>query len=64
MEDKTLTCETCGNQFAYVAADRHYYEGLGMDEPKVCMDCRRDDGKDKSEIKGEGESGGNGGFNS
>ena len=64
MEDRTLTCEECGKLFTYQAADQHYYEGQGIEQPKVCMECRRDEGRDKSDIKGEGESGANGGFNS
>jgi hypothetical protein len=64
MEDKILQCETCGEQFTYLAAERDFYEGRGIEEPNVCIDCRRDEGQDKSEIKGEGESGANGGFNS
>jgi hypothetical protein len=63
-ENNILTCETCGAQFTYLAADRHYYEGQGIDEPTICIECRRDAGLDKSELKGEGESGANGGFNS
>ena len=64
MEDKTLTCENCGKRFTYPVADQHYYEGQGIEQPRTCMECRRDDGREKSEIKGEGESGANGGFNS
>jgi hypothetical protein len=64
MEDKILRCDTCGKPFTYLAAERDFYEGRGIEEPKVCIDCRRDEGQDKSEIKGEGESGANGGFNS
>lgn len=64
MEDKTLRCENCGQSFTYLAAERGFYEGRGIEEPKICIACRRDEGQDKSEIKGEGESGANGGFNS
>lgn len=64
MQDKTLTCENCGEQFTYSIADQQLYKGQGIEEPKICIDCRRSQGEDKSEIKGEGESGGVGGFNS
>ena len=64
MEDKTLTCEICGGQFTYSIADQQLYEGQGIEEPKMCTDCRRNQAADKSELKGEGESGGVGGFNS
>jgi hypothetical protein len=64
MKDKTLTCEECGKPFTYLATERAFYEGRGIEEPEVCIDCRRDKGQDKSELKGEGASGGNGGFNS
>jgi hypothetical protein len=64
LEDRTLICESCGKPFTYLAADQQFYEGQGIEEPKVCLDCRRDQALDKSDIKGEGASGGNGGFNS
>jgi len=64
VKDKTLTCEICGGQFTYSTADQQLYEGQGIEEPKICIDCRRDQDADKSELKGEGESGGVGGFNS
>ena len=64
LEEQTLTCESCGKQFSYAVADQQYYQGQGIEEPKICLDCRRNSPLDKSEIKGEGESGGNGGFNS
>ena len=64
VKDKTLTCEICGGQFTYSTADQQLYEGQGIEEPKICIDCRRNQDADKSELKGEGESGGVGGFNS
>lgn len=64
MKDKTLTCENCGKQFVYPATDQQFYEGRGIEEPKICVECRQGNKEDKSEIKGEGESGGVGGFNS
>ncbi len=64
MEDRTLICESCGKPFTYTVADQQSYEGQGIEEPKICTACRRNNPLDKSDIKGEGESGGNGGFNS
>jgi hypothetical protein len=64
MENETLTCEECGKSFMYMAVEREFYEGRGIEAPNLCIDCRRDKGQDKSELKGEGESGANGGFNS
>ena len=65
MEDKTLTCENCGQQFTFTAGEQQMYEEHSMDEPVICKDCRgarRDKG---SEAIREGEGGGVGGpFNS
>ena len=61
MEDKKITCESCGKQFIYAGVEREFYEGRGIEEPKICKECRRDSKDEKSEIIGEGEGGGVGG---
>jgi hypothetical protein len=63
MEDKTLICENCGRRFDYPVAEQQFYEGQGIQDPKICKDCRRNREEGKSEEKGEGKSGGVGGFN-
>lgn len=61
MEDKTIICESCGKPFIYPASERGFFEGRGIDDPKICKDCRRARKDEKSEIIGEGEGGGVGG---
>jgi len=40
-EDKTLTCEDCGAEFAFTASEQEFYQERGFDnEPKRCPDCR------------------------
>lgn len=39
-KDITLTCEDCGQEFAWTAGEQEFYESKGLDEPKYCMICR------------------------
>ena len=41
MEDKTLTCVDCGNEFVFTAGEQEFYKEKGFDnEPKRCKECR------------------------
>ena len=41
MEDKTLTCVDCGNEFVFTAGEQEFYKEKGFDnDPKRCKDCR------------------------
>lgn len=41
MEDKTLICEECGQEFVFTAGEQEFYKEKGFDnEPKRCKDCR------------------------
>ena len=64
IEEQTLICESCGEQFTYAVAGQQSDQGRSIGEPKICVDCRRNTPLDKSERKGEGKSSGTGGFNS
>ena len=42
MEDKTLVCVDCGNEFVFTSGEQEFYKEKGFDnEPKRCPDCRR-----------------------
>ena len=42
MEDKTLVCVDCGNEFIFTAGEQEFYKEKGFDnEPKRCLDCRK-----------------------
>jgi CxxC-x17-CxxC domain-containing protein len=40
MEDKTLTCIECGEEFPFSADEQQFYEERGFTEPKRCRACR------------------------
>jgi CxxC-x17-CxxC domain-containing protein len=39
-EDRTLTCQDCGQQFAFSAEDQEFFARRGYTEPKRCPNCR------------------------
>ncbi|RLG23838.1 cytochrome C551 [Methanosarcinales archaeon] len=51
MEDKTLTCQDCGEEFIFTAGEQEFFEEKGFDEPKRCKECRD---KKKAEKRGRG----------
>ena len=41
-EDKTLTCQDCGQPFTFSAEDQTYHAEKGYtNEPKRCLSCRQ-----------------------
>ena len=55
-EDKTLTCEDCGDEFPHTAEDQARYAERGFaSEPKRCRPCRQ---KRKERSAGGGGGGG------
>lgn len=41
MEDKTLICQDCGQEFIFTAGEQEFYKAKGFDnEPKRCKACR------------------------
>lgn len=47
MEDKTIKCVDCGEDFAFTVREQEFYKEKGFNnEPKRCPDCRK---KRKSE---------------
>ncbi|MBF0545158.1 MAG: zinc-ribbon domain containing protein [Candidatus Riflebacteria bacterium] len=41
MEDKTITCKTCGKPFAFTVAEQQFYQEKGFEhEPARCKACR------------------------
>lgn len=41
MEDITLTCSDCGEDFIFTAGEQDFFEEKGFDTPKRCKDCRQ-----------------------
>ncbi|MCL2847961.1 MAG: zinc-ribbon domain-containing protein [Firmicutes bacterium] len=41
MEDKTLVCRACSQEFVFTAGEQEFYQMKGFEnEPKDCKDCR------------------------
>ena len=41
MEDKTLVCVDCGDEFVFTASEQEFFAEKGFtNEPKRCPDCR------------------------
>jgi len=41
MEDKTLICEDCGQEFIFTVGEQEFYKEKGFEnEPKRCKACR------------------------
>ena len=42
MEDKTLVCKDCGQEFIFSVGEQEFYKEKGFDnEPVRCASCRR-----------------------
>lgn len=58
-EDKTLTCQDCGQDFTFSADDQQYHADKGYsNEPKRCPSCR----SARRGSSGGGSYGGGGGY--
>lgn len=42
LEDKTVVCRDCKNEFVFTARDQAFYVSKGYGEPKGCKPCRDD----------------------
>src|SRR5437588_11526936 len=41
MQDRTLTCRDCGQQFVFTAGEQEFYQSRGlMNDPSRCPECR------------------------
>lgn len=40
MEDKTLKCKECGDNFVLTVNDQKWYQDKGFTFPKRCKSCR------------------------
>ncbi len=55
MNDKTLVCKDCGQEFTFTAGEQEFYAEKGFtNEPQRCKDCRN------ARKGSRGGSGGNG----
>ncbi len=53
-EDKTLICNTCGNEFVFTAGEQEFYAEKGLaNDPKHCKECRaaRKNAKNNSKVE-------------
>jgi CxxC-x17-CxxC domain-containing protein len=42
VEDKTLTCKDCGNQFTFTAREQAFFAEKGFqNQPQRCRECRQ-----------------------
>ena len=42
IQDKTLTCRDCGNQFVWTAGEQQFYQDKGFtNPPSRCASCRQ-----------------------
>lgn len=41
MEDKTIVCEDCGEEFVFSVDEQEFFESKGFVEPKRCKPCRQ-----------------------
>jgi hypothetical protein len=41
MEDKTLPCADCGQEFEFTGREQEFYAEKGFTEPKRCKPCRQ-----------------------
>jgi CxxC-x17-CxxC domain-containing protein len=41
LEDRTLTCVDCGQQFTFSADDQEFHAKRGYQDPKRCPSCRQ-----------------------
>jgi CxxC-x17-CxxC domain-containing protein len=49
-EDRTLTCQDCGESFTFSADDQQYHAEKGYEnEPKRCPSCRQARRRDRGE---------------
>lgn len=39
-EDRTLTCEDCGEDFTFATGEQIFFWDKGLSEPKRCKPCR------------------------
>jgi hypothetical protein len=40
MEDKTLVCVDCGEEFVFTVGEQEFFAEKGFAEPKRCKTCR------------------------
>ena len=41
LEDETLVCKECGNEFVFTAGEQAFYSERGfLNKPKCCKECR------------------------
>ena len=41
MNNRTIHCAQCENEFDFTVSEQIYFTRMGFDEPKRCPDCRK-----------------------
>ncbi len=54
--DRTLTCQDCGQSFAFSADDQEFFALKGYTEPKRCPSCRQARKAERGDRGGSGSS--------
>ncbi len=62
-EERQLSCQSCGGEFAFTAEEQEFYDTKGFQEPKKCKPCRDAAKQSRSGGYGRGGGGGGGGYN-
>lgn len=59
LQEKTLTCQDCGKEFAFTVEEQQFHAQKGYTNlPKRCPDCRRTRRDGRSSYSSGGSSGG------
>lgn len=54
MKDKTIVCESCGQEFVWTEGEQEFYRQKNLTDPKLCMICRarkQAEDRDKAQYK-------------
>lgn len=51
MQDITLTCQTCKEEFEWSASEQEFYKKNGLMQPKRCINCRHNKRAKYNEVK-------------
>ncbi len=53
MEDKTIKCSECQEEFVFTAGEQEFYQTKGLNDPKKCRACRDKFKAEKAKQRGK-----------